>query len=324
MLGQGDRSSHSRHTRAHDQKIKGHYFVKRQSVFLFLLSLGSLTAQIQDYFPLVSGSTWIYRSTNGLQPLTLKIGEAVVIEGQTYYPLDGYAPARMFVRNAGDGNYNYWDQAAKREATFLRFDGREFASPQGECKQQGTSALRDSEYRGPVGTSQTARGIVYSPGICADAGLTREVFVPYLGMVQRAETSIIGERTLELVYAQLGGITFIQEPSVSFAISQQIVDKSLAVKLVLQNRTDKDLTLDFRSGQIFDIRIWDSRGEIVYTWSATRLFPQLIQRLNVRGEEAWHELIPVDTLRPGLYAVEGYLVNSDGKKYSATAAFNLP
>jgi hypothetical protein len=296
----------------------------RQSVFLFLLSLGSLTAQIPDYFPLVPGSTWIYRSTNGLQPLTLKIGDPVVVEGQAYYPLDGYSQSRLLVRNAGDGIYNYWDEVAKKEAIFLNFDGGEFASSQGECKQQGRAASRDSEYRGPVGTSTTARGIAYTPGICADAGLTREVFVPYLGMVQRAETSIIGERTLELVYAQLGGITYIQEPSVSFSISQLVVDKALSVRLVLQNRSEKELVLDFRSGQIFDFRIWDTRGEVIYTWSATRLFPQMIQRLNVRGEEAWQELIPIDTLRPGLYSIEGFLVNSDGKKYSATASFNLP
>ena len=296
----------------------------RQSVFLFLFSLGSLLAQVQDYFPLVPGSIWMYRSTNGLQPLTMRVGEAAERGGQVFYPLEGYAPSRLLVRNAGDGLYTYWDETAKQAAPFLYFDGQQFDSVLGECKQQGTADTRDSDYKGPVGTSRTARAIRYTPGACADAGLTREVFVPYLGMVQRAETSITGERTLDLIYAQIGGITYIQEPNISFTISQTVLDKNLAVKLVLQNRTDKDLVLDFRSGQIFDFRIWDTRGEVIYTWSSTRLFPQVIQRLQVRGEEAWHELIPVDMLRPGLYSIEGYLVNSDGTKYSASASFNLP
>lgn len=281
-------------------------------------------AQVQDYFPLVPGSTWMYRSTNGLQPLTLRLGEPVVLGGQQYLPLDGYAASRLFVRSTDGPVIQYWDETAKRADVFLDFTGRDFASVQGQCKQLGNSADRDMDYTGPVGTSRTARAIRYSPGICADTGLTREVFVPYLGMVQRAETSIIGERTLDLVYAQIGGITYIQEPNIGFTISQTVLDKNLAVKLILQNRTDKDLVLDFNSGQTFDFRIWDTRGEVVYTWSSTRLFPYATRRLQVRGEESWHELIPVDMLRPGLYSIEGFLVNSDGTKYSATASFNLP
>ena len=54
------------------------------------------------------------------------------------------------------------------------------------------------DYKGPIGSSQTARLIRYAPGICADTGLTSETFIPYLGMVRRTQTSFIGERSQDL------------------------------------------------------------------------------------------------------------------------------
>jgi hypothetical protein len=292
----------------------------KQSIYLFLFALGSLSAQVPDYFPLVPGSTWVYRSSNGLSPLTIRVGDPVSRDGRPYFVLDGYSSSRLYVNS----NFNQWDEAAGREAPFLSFDGRDFLSPQSECKQLGNASLRDEEYRGPLGFSRMARVIRYGSGICADAGLTREVFVPHLGLVQRAETSLIGERTTDLIYAQIGGFTYVQEPGVSFAINATVADKILSTRLVLQNRTSQDLTLDFSSGQLYDLQIRDSRGEVIYTWSATRLFPQATQRRVIRGEEVWHESLPIETLRPGNYSVEGRLVNSDGKRFSASASFTLP
>ncbi|MBM3759327.1 MAG: hypothetical protein FJW36_03675 [Acidobacteria bacterium] len=291
----------------------------KQSVFLFLFALGSLVAQVPDYFPLVPGSTWVYRTTGGMSPLTIRVGEPILRQGKLFFALDGYTSSRLYVSSA----LTRWDERTEREAPFLSFDGREFPSPFGTCNQIGTAHKDDQEYRGPVGISSAARVIRYSPGICADTGLTREVFVPWLGLVQRAETSILGERTADLIYAQIGGFTYIQEPGISFSLNATVNEKTLSARIVLQNRTAQDLTLDFASGQIYDFQIRDSRGEVIYTWSSTRLFPQATQRRVIRGEEVWFESIPIDTLRPGEYSIEGRLVNSGAKRFSASSTFSL-
>ena len=296
----------------------------KQFVYLILFSLASLMAQTPDYFPLVPGSTWVYRSTSGLSPITLKLGPATEAGGQQYYRLDGYTTAPVFIRQTAQGNLVRWDDTRKTEVAFLLFDGSEFSSLIEPCQQKGRAEEKLAPYKGPVGNSDSAKVIRYTPGICADAGLTRETFLPYLGLVQRAETSLIGERTLDLIYAQIGGFTYIQEPGVSFSISLTPLPKAISARLILQNRTDRDIPLQFTSSQTYDFRVRDERGEIVYTWSSTRLFLQVTRDVNIRGEEVWVETFPVEQLRPGTYSVEGYLTNSDGKRYSASATVNLP
>lgn len=296
----------------------------KQRVFLFLFSLASLMAQVPDYFPLVPGSTWVYRSTNGASPLTLRLGQPAVIAGQAYHRLEGYSSTPTWIRQSPQGNLYQWDESTKSEAPFLLFDGNEFASTAIACQQKGRAEDKPADYKGPVGSSDTAKVIRYSGGICADAGLTREVFIPYLGMVQRAETSFVGERTLDLVFAQIGGITYIKEPNIGFALSLTALPNQIAAKLVLNNSTDRDLVLQFTSGQTYNFTIRNDRNEVVYVWSADKLFPAVLRQLSIKGEEVWQEVLPVRGFNPGIYSVEASLVNSDGRKFSATASINLP
>jgi hypothetical protein len=217
-----------------------------------------------------------------------------------------------------------WDDSRKSEIPFLLFDSNEFSSVAGPCRQNGQAEQRDSEYKGPLGSSNTARVIRYSGGLCADAGLTREIFIPYLGMVQRAETSLVGERTLDLVYAQIGGMTYLNEAGVSFSISLTALPDQIAVKLILQNRTDRELDLQFNSSQTYDLILRNEKGETVYRWSADKIFLQAQRQLSVKVEEVWQEVLPAKALSPGNYSIEGLLVNSDGRKFAATATVKLP
>ncbi len=300
-----------------------------QTVILLLFSLGSLMAQVQDYFPLVPGSTWVYRSTNGAGPLTLRLGESLELNGKTYHRLDGYKSTTLLIRRTEEGDFNYWDETSRSEAPFLLFDGKEFSSPATPCDQQGRAELRPIDYSGPIGSSQTARQIRYTPGVCADTGLTSETFVPYLGMVHRTQTSFVGERSHDLVYAQIGGITYLNDAGVSFSIAitpltAERGTRQMAARLVLNNRTGQKLELQFASGQTYDFVIRDEKGEAVYRWSADKLFTQAQRQLLVKSEEVWQEVFPPTNLRSGIYSVEAMLVNSDGKKFSATASINLP
>jgi len=298
----------------------------KQCVFLFLFALSGLFAQVPDYFPLVSGSTWVYRSTNGLNPLTIKVGAPSEFKGQTYLRLEGYAEAPYFVRQTEQGNFVYWDSENQTESPFLTFRDGEFKSVVGQCRQTGRPEARPAFYKGPVGVVDNARVIRYSPGICADAGLTSETFAPYLGMVQRTETSFTGERTLDLIYAQIGGITYISDAGVSFSITLGAIPNGIAARLVLHNRTGQELKLVFPSGQRYEFSIRDAQGVVRYTWSADKLFIQEITELKVTGEEVWNEVLPAANLPAGVYTVEGRLAIQDigGKKFSAIGTINLP
>jgi len=295
-----------------------------QRVFLFLFSLASLLAQVPDYFPLVPGSTWVYRSINGASPLTLRLGDSREIAGQTYHRLEGYANSPVLIRQTSNGNFYQWDEATKTEAPFLLFDSIEFPGGSGNCQQKGRAEEKPTNYKGPVGSADNAKLIRYSGGICADTGLTREVFLPYLGMVQRAETSFAGERTLDLVYAQIGGITYIREANIGFSLSLTPLPNQIGAKIALTNSTDRELLLQFTSGQTYNFTIWNDRNEAVYVWSADKLFIAVLRQLSVKGEEVWQEALPTRGLNPGTYSVEASLVNSDGRKFSATASITLP
>jgi hypothetical protein len=298
----------------------------KQNVFLFLFSLGSLMAQVQDYFPLVPGSTWVYRSSNGAGPLTLRLGPTSQFAEQHYYRLDGYASRPVWVRSNGQGGLLQWDEKTNAERAFLLFDGAEYgASGTPNCDQRARAETKDVSYKGPIGASETARVVRYFGGICSDAGLTQEVFVPNLGLVQRTETSIIGERSVELVYAQIGGITYLSEAGVQFSMSLTLLpDRNIAVRLVLHNRTERNLVLGFSSGQQYDFEVRNEQGESVYRWSATRAFIQAASSLVIRGEEVWQDVIESKNLRPGNYTVEGLLTPSDRSRYSVISSINLP
>ncbi len=300
-----------------------------QIVILLLFSLASLKAQVPDYFPLVPGSTWVYRSTDGAGPLTLRLGESLELNGKTYHRLEGYKSTTLFVRQTDEGNFIYWDETSRNEAPFLFFDGKEYSSPATPCNQQGRAELRPTHYKGPIGSSQTARLIRYTPGFCADTGLTSEIFVPNLGMVHRSQTSFVGERSHDLVYAQIGGITYLNDAGVSFSIAIAPLTpergmKQMSARLVLNNRTGQKLELQFATGQSYDFVVRNDKNETVYRWSVGKLFPQEQRQLLVNGEEVWQAALPASNLRPGSYSVEGLLVNIDGKKFSATASVSLP
>ncbi len=299
----------------------------KQSFILLLLSLVGLVGSAQDYFPLVPGSSWVYRQTSGLggiSPLTIRLGEPAVLNGTTYHRLQGYLAKDVLIRREDNGNFVYWDEASRAEAAFLLFDGIEFRSYVSPCGQSGKFDGRPSAYKGPVGQFEDARTIRYTPGMCADLGLTSEIFVANLGLVRRSQTSFTGERSIDLVYAQIGGITYLNDAGVSFLIAVTWLGREVAARLVLNNRGEAPLSLQFNSGQIYDFILRDENGKEVHRWSADKLFPQALKRLDVKGEEVWQVTFDPGKLPGGVYSVEGLLVNADGKRFSATANLTLP
>jgi hypothetical protein len=293
---------------------------------LFLFSLLSLGAQTANYFPLAPGSQWVYRGSFASETLTLKVGAQRQINGRAYYDVEGYASKALPVRLAESGAYVYWDDASQQEAPFLDFSGVTYTNPASECREQARAEVEPGKYVGPAGRFDDAREIRFSPGICADTGSTSEVFGPNLGMLRRTVTSFIGPKQFDLVYAQIGGVTYLNDAQVSFALSVGAVpgeggSTSITGRFVLTNHSGADLVLDFLSSQRYDFRVLDAAGDTIHTWSSTRLFLAVVGQETVKDERVWQETFAVSSLRPGNYSLEGFLTNNDGKRYRATVGF---
>jgi hypothetical protein len=291
---------------------------------VFLFSLLSLSLPAQDYFPLVAGSQWVYRGSFGGESLSIKVGSERQLNGRTYHEVQGYTNETLLVRQPEPGIYVYWDEKSKQDALLINFDGLEYASPSSECQQQGKAEGRALSYEGPLGKFDNAKEIRFFGGVCADAGTTKEVYVPNAGMVRRSVTSFTGERNFDLVYAQIGGVTYLSDAQVSFGISVTVLSpEQLAARLVLTNKSGRDIVLEFPSGQRYDFQVKDARGEVVYTWSATRLFPAVLGQVTVKDELVWIETFSAGILRPGQYSLEGRIANSDPKRYSSSVGFEV-
>ncbi len=290
----------------------------------FLFSLLSFTVHAQDLFPLVQGSQWVYRGSFAGESLTIKVGGERQIQGQTYHEVSGYNNETLLVRQSEKNTYVYWDEKTKRDAVLINFDGAEYASPSSECQQQGKAEGRPVTYEGPLGKFDNAIAVRFFGGICADAGTTGEVYLPNAGMLRRTVTSFTGERRFDLVYAQIGGVTYLSDAQVSFGISATVLSaEQIAARLTLTNRSGANVVLDFPSGQRYDFQVKNARGEVIYTWSATRLFPAVTGQETVKDELVWTETFSAGTLRPGSYTLEGRIANSDAKKYSASVGFEI-
>jgi hypothetical protein len=60
--------------------------------------------------------------------------------------------------------------------------------------------------------------------------------------------------------------------SVVVTASANAIKNNLEMSLVLTNTTDKAVTINHTSGQKYDFKLFDAKGENVYTWSADKMF----------------------------------------------------
>src|SRR4029079_11068766 len=111
----------------------------------------------------------------------------------------------QWLRADDQGIVYLYDSASKAERVLISTDG--VVTTGNNCKQTGRVVSRDASYKGPIGTfNGGVIEIQYDPGTCADAGLIRELYLPYVGLLQRTEQSIAGPRLYDLVYARIGGV----------------------------------------------------------------------------------------------------------------------
>jgi hypothetical protein len=195
-----------------------------------------------------------------------------------------------------------------------------------------------------VGEFDRALEIDYPPSGCADAGITNEKYLAYIGLLQRTYSSIAGPRPYDLIYARVGGVTVVSERELTFSLTldravytanlMPPVDPLTSVprmtaRLTLRNTQEQPVRLTFPSGQIFDLAVRNAGGDVVLSWSANKVFPQVVTTIEVGpGEKNWVlEMQLADAngrpLPEGRYTAEGWLATTGGKRYAATAGFEI-
>lgn len=296
---------------------------------IFTLSLLlSAAVAAQDYFPLQPGNLWVYRTAIGAHA-TLEIERTEQVGPNTYSLLKGLPSGDAWLRSDNSGKVWAYDAATRSERLWYDFSAAAGASYETSVPgSAGTARIetRNGPYRGPLGDFMNALIIQYPAARVP--GVEREVFLPYVGLVHRGEIGGVAPAFWELMYASLGGIVHLRTGDVSFEMALHSafpMPRMLmvpSVRLTVRNSRPAPLVLDFNSGQRFDVRAYNDKGEIVWTWSSTRLFPAAVGQERVVTEKSWVAELP--QLPPGNYAIEGYLTTSGGPVYRATLPLTVP
>jgi len=312
---------------------------------LLLLPAGAAAAAA-DYFPLLEGNQWIYRQLGigAGEPITVEVIRRDSLGGQVYFLVRGFEDGDLWLRKDAEGTLLIYDPQVSRERVWAVFgapEGSTFQTEVAECNELATLVSRNARYEGLLGSFTWALQIDYLPGQCADAGLEREVYLPWVGLMERTVTTIAGPRRFELIYARLSGITFISEPNLGFSVTLNQRDfklrderwcngaPTLRARLTLRNHFLPPIALTFPTGQRFDLVIRNAAGDVVYQWSDGRSFTEAIMQVEFgHGEENFVvETALVDrdgtALHAGDYQVEAWLTNSEGGEFRATTAFRI-
>lgn len=125
----------------------------------------------------------------------------------------------------------------------------------------------------------------------------------------RAEAVTIVSRLVTLLDSLKGDVDVT-------ASAQLVKDGSLIMSLTLQNNTDKTVTISHTSGQKYDFKLFDAKGENLYTWSADKRF---MAALGTTELEPGKSVVYSDTLDSSAFSainsattLKAYIVGTSG------------
>ena len=295
--------------------------------YVFLFAALSLPLLGQDYFPLQVGNQWLYRQVAGLGKGTFvtEIAGTQDVNGQTYFDVRNLFGKNWLARMNDAGQLVALGDDRKSETLLADFGAADgYKSGFDDCAGQARVTSRNARAMVVQGEIDGALRVDYgaSPR-CADAGLTSETYYPYVGLVERTETSFAGPVTWRLIYSRTGGVTVLAQSENSFTLS---LDKAsykggdLLARLTLRNSGLSPLKLSFNSGQRYDLTIKNAAGNVVYQASRGIFYSQALGEIEVTGEKNWVVTVPLN-LPAGAYTAEGWLTPSTGTQYRSSARF---
>jgi hypothetical protein len=312
--------------------------MKIRNTLILTLAALPLAAAEPDYFPLQVGNQWIYRQFGrvGGEPVVVDIPRTEIVNQQTYYVVRGLEFHELYLRMDVNGTLYAYDTETRQEgvwAAFATAEGESYRTIVNPCNSTAHVVSRSARVTVPIGEFNTALAINYPAANCADAGLSTDFFLPYVGLVERELITIAGPRALRLSYARLGGVTVLSEPAVSFSLA---LDKSqysgpdipmLTARLTIGSTQPEPLVLTFPSRQRFDFTMKTEAGDGVFPWSASRSFAQVVGTETISGERNWVVTTPLSMgdqrLPAGRYIAEAWLTTMGPRTYVASVGFEI-
>ena len=176
----------------------------------------------QEYLPLQVGNQWVYRQVTGIGRGTFvtEIAGTQDVGGRTYFDLRNFFGRNWLVRASDTNQLVALADDRKSEVLLADFAGDgQFRTALDDCAGPAKVTSRNVKALVVQGELDGALRIDYSPGKCADAGLTSDTYYPYVGLVERTETSFAGPVTWRLVYSRTGGVTVLAQSENSFALT---------------------------------------------------------------------------------------------------------
>ena len=283
----------------------------------FLASVSASMAQTSNYFPLQAGNSWMFRFTGRGTETAFR---TISVEGRETFNDAEYLRVRYFervvyLRSNEDGSVVSFNRATGGEEPWLKPNepvGASFDAPIDQCTKTGRIEEKGAEVATPVGRFAETVAIGFR-GNCADAGTTRQVYAAGVGPVLHEETSFAGPRQYELIYFRAGANSGgTNEVSFTMALdaARYQAGSNMAVRLTLRSTQADPIPLHFPSGQSFDLKIYNSAGDIVYTWSADKIFTLIIRDEQFGpGERTYGLPVPLGTLAQGRLGACGRAVD---------------
>ncbi len=303
------------------------------SAALLLCAIAAVNIQAADYFPLAPGNKWTYQDAVTGGSFTAEVGSSeVLLNDHVYYTLSGFTPGKLLVRINEFGNLVYWDSDLSQDLFLTSFEiapGDYFIARQRGCPEEdGQVQEKPVTHDGPAGRWQ-ALDIKYINFNCADVGDLEEQYVDNIGMVRRVVETFAGPRTYDLVYARVGSQVISAGNSGSFSVTSIPGHESGTWEATLRVdlRGGSPLTLSFPSGQEYDLRLRDSDGKVLWTWSADKLFEQSVHQRDVNGFSAT-VTVPFPLSIPEgahVFTLEAFLTSDqDGPQFAAATTLETP
>jgi hypothetical protein len=172
--------------------------------------------------------------------------------------------------------------------------------------------------------------IQYRSVACADAGALMEQFADNIGMVRRVVSTIAGPRTFDLVQARVGGSLMSAGSTGGFILSAMESPEPGAWQATLRVSLPHgtSLNLRFPSGQMYEVKLRNSEGRILWTWSADKLFLQADHYVRVTGEWSATVMVPHPPATPEgphVYTLEAWLTTAEGEpRFGAVTTVEMP
>jgi hypothetical protein len=285
------------------------------AVILFILT-GAIHLSAAEFLPLAPGNTWTYRDAASGHSFTVQVGTQVFLNQRIYHTLRGYVAEQLLVRVNEYGNIVYWDDDRGSDILLTSFEvvpRSWWEAPGRECEQQGQTQEASGTHDGPAGKWSVLQ-IQYRTLGCADAGTQSEQYAENIGMVRRVMNTIAGPRTFNLVHARMGTLTISPGSAGSFSVTAapESWPGFWLVTLRIEVPAETMLTLHFPSAQEYDLRVRDVRGNILWTWSADKLFAQMVHERRISGGFSASVVVPHPPAipeGPHFYTIEAWLTN---------------